>query len=520
MASPGASSPGASSPGASSPGEASDSSEDQEAQRRAGNEEARLRGEGLAMLKKQNPLVNPTSLPPPPLRQSQRTRNAAFQARSRELQSMEESLEADDRIDEGIDEKASHTATTGVACKCANTESILVTMLRTTTHGKRLDDRLQVKLIDEWYRASHDSKGTFNDTLICYNHTQFTAGKMGVKTRNANHTFLKEVLLLLYSSRDCWGSIQTDVVMGSLFIAEYRGTHQHSDLKSYRYRLSQVCTVVDWKTVGMKMGWEGMTRLFRDSGSINLDCFGWVLQDPELVTILDELYRMYEYHSRRIDGNSNMGWCRTMYHSPMQQLMRGNPQYWLYYAVLWEDPHLVSYPYYTKYTKAGNPTYFRHIDCNIANAVKTGNGANMIQGSVSWDNEDSGNCTQTLIGFHRIIAEYQKMREASNMKNSTGYIELWDDARDFPQECRDRFPEVQWRNAVCKAGQVRITSPLIPHGSTGPATKERRTMLPWFVKVHDDMSTMEVPKMGSYAKIATAHQQLTAAPTSPSGHPN
>ncbi|KAF1937909.1 hypothetical protein EJ02DRAFT_355705, partial [Clathrospora elynae] len=200
--------------------------------------------------------------------------------------------------------------------------------------------------------------------------------------------------------------------------------------------------------------------------------------------------------------------------------MRGDPQYWLYYAVLREDPHLISYPYYTKYTKAGDPTYFRHIDCNIADAVKTGNGANMIQGSVSWDEEDSENCTQTLIGFHKIIAGYQEWRETSKMKDSAGYIELWDNARDFPQACRDRFPGVQWKNEVCKAGQVRISSPLIPHGSTGPATKERRTMLPWFVKVHDDMSTMEVPGMGSYAEIATAHQQLTAAPTSPSGHPN
>ena len=31
---------------------------------------------------------------------------------------------------------------------------------------------------------------------------------------------------------------------------------------------------------------------------------------------------------------------------------------------------------------------------------------------------------------------------------------------------------------------------------------------------------MEVPEMGTYEEIALAHKNLTAAPTSPSGHPN
>jgi hypothetical protein len=181
---------------------------------------------------------------------------------------------------------------------------------------------------------------------------------------------------------------------------------------------------------------------------------------------------------------------------------------------------LISYPYYTKLTQKGDYTFFRHINCNIADAVKTRNGVNMIQGSVSWDSEDDKNCTQMLIGFHNIIEQYQAWREKSSVKESTGYIEQWKDDTDFPPECRQRFPGVRWSNEICNAGQVRISSPLLPHGSTGPATKMQRTMLPWFVRVHPDMKTMEVPEMGSYADIATAHQQLTAAPTSPSGHPN
>jgi hypothetical protein len=82
------------------------------------------------------------------------------------------------------------------------------------------------------------------------------------------------------------------------------------------------------------------------------------------------------------------------------------------------------------------------------------------------------------------------------------------------------FPDITWKKQICAPGQVRISDPRLPHGSTGPATKTRRTVLPWYVLVNDDMSTMEVPEMGTYAEIAMAHQALTAAPKSPSGHAN
>ena len=38
----------------------------------------------------------------------------------------------------------------------------------------------------------------------------------------------------------------------------------------------------------------------------------------------------------------------------------------------------------------------------------------------------------------------------------------------------------------CKAGQVRITQPHLPHGALGPAQGPRRTILPWYVRVQDD----------------------------------
>lgn len=45
-------------------------------------------------------------------------------------------------------------------------------------------------------------------------------------------------------------------------------------------------------------------------------------------------------------------------------------------------------------------------------------------------------------------------------------------------------------------------------------------MLPWFVRVQDDMATMEVPGMGTYEDIRHAYDSLLPAPRSPSRHPN
>jgi hypothetical protein len=43
-----------------------------------------------------------------------------------------------------------------------------------------------------------------------------------------------------------------------------------------------------------------------------------------------------------------------MYYSVIQQLVRGDLLYWLYYVVIQKEPFLVSYLYYTKYTKPGD----------------------------------------------------------------------------------------------------------------------------------------------------------------------
>jgi hypothetical protein len=82
------------------------------------------------------------------------------------------------------------------------------------------------------------------------------------------------------------------------------------------------------------MGLTGMANIFKKDGSIMLPCFEWIFEDPELVQILDDSFDMYDFHTRQTGGRSNLGWCGTMYHSVIQQLVRGDVGYWLYYAIL------------------------------------------------------------------------------------------------------------------------------------------------------------------------------------------
>jgi hypothetical protein len=410
-----------------------------------------------------------------------------------------------------------HTVATRANCKCTDKNSILAVMLQKMKSNSKLSDPARIKLINEYWRETRNGTKLGR---ICYNHVQFTAAKMGLKTRSLNLISLLDALQVLFRRKSHWGTIQGDPVTSILFTSAFRGVRQHQDLRSYRYRPANVRTQIDWKAVRKAMGLDKVYDLFKETGTVCLPLFDFAVEDEELMKIVNESFKMYQYHTRCIDGASNLGWNRVMFHSGVQQLVRGDPLYWLMYAMLREEPNLISYPYYTKYTHSGDSTFFRHIDLNISDAVGTGKGVELIQGSVSWDDEDDQNCTEVLSGFHKIFDQYYEWRKNSGIADCAGKIEGWDDAKHWPEECQKRWPGVKWEKIVCSAGEVRISDPRIVHGSTGPATKDRRTVLPWFVKVSEDMATMEIPEMGSYAEIAMAHLQLTAAPKTPSGHAN
>jgi hypothetical protein len=372
-------------------------------------------------------------------------------------------------------------------------------------------------LLDAWYRQVGPNKNT---TSICFNHTKVVASQMGIATRGVSHQDLLELLFCLYFNQDKYGDFLVAGDSYQIFKPSRRPRRAEDILLSYRFFPDRIKPAFNFDRVIKVLGLESIVKTFQETGNVNAMIFDWVVKDPQLKHILDEEYKMYSYHCRLKDGTPNQGWGRTQYHSIIQQLIRGDVYYYTLYAVLRRATCLISYPYYTKMAKPGDSTYFRHIDLNIKAAVHSGKMVNMIQGSVSWNMEDEKNCTVLLTGMHKKLEQYQQWREQKKLSEGQ-YIQAWKDSVDFPPEIQKQLgPTVKWVRNVCKPGEVRISDPRLPHGSDGPATRERRTMLPWFVRVCDDMETMENPPMGTYAELAAAHHNLTAAPLSPSGWPN
>ena len=62
--------------------------------------------------------------------------------------------------------------------------------------------------------------------------------------------------------------------------------------------------------------------------------------------------------------------------------------------------------YYVKYQVEGESTGFAHLDINVDKCMRTSHGKNIIQGSLSLDNEDEQVCTSLVFGFHRHIHEW------------------------------------------------------------------------------------------------------------------
>lgn len=85
-------------------------------------------------------------------------------------------------------------------------------------------------------------------------------------------------------------------------------------------------------------------------------------------------------------------------------------QYWMLYTPLRPDRNirLVSSPYQVKYTTVDSSCVLRHVDLNVQRHLEEGRGGNIIQGSVSLDDEAlEGGCTAIMPGFYafrRVLA--------------------------------------------------------------------------------------------------------------------
>jgi hypothetical protein len=296
------------------------------------------------------------------------------------------------------------------------------------------------------------------------------------------------------------------------------------DIGVYRYftqpfHLKKQLTAVDRAIVLEALQiTSAMIQAFEDTGTAN---FSTGIGSNTRAWMKAE-FNLYKWHSR-IPGTatSTLGWLRNMYFSQAQQYMRQDLGYYLANCATRPDlmMWLLSSPYYTKYTENGDHTQFRHIDFNVREMALNGRGLNQVQGSFALDNENNQNCTVIVKRMHKPNILQAWVQHMDSIGSNTAHFIKKIDPADLPQEFLTRWNLRGFECVPCTAGEVRISHSSLPHGSTGPATGDRRNIFNWYVRLDDDHATAEVSAGPNWEELSKAHRDMTAPPVTPSGLP-
>jgi len=310
----------------------------------------------------------------------------------------------------------------------------------------------QVRLIKEWARHMRGGNG------VCFHHSKSVASAIGLQTRNLNAVTVKQRLHRYHRAtlQNAVGDLKAGNDTYAWFRMADRPSRPSDRLGPYKLMPREVgaftISAGDQARLRRCFGIDGQE--WSRCGSVVVDCFGWWATEPYTgprvtlaqKTILDvvlEEFEMYHAHLRLINQKPNYGWLRNMYYSLGQQAMRQDPKYFAIYCALRPDrnTNLVSYPYYAKYAHEGDNTFFRHIDVNVKELATSGRGANMIQGSLSLDDEREDDCTMILPGMHMHIQAWDEALTARGLSTGALVHRIRDDM--FTPDDEKQF-DIRW----------------------------------------------------------------------------
>ncbi|KAI9689819.1 MAG: hypothetical protein M1822_009701 [Bathelium mastoideum] len=441
----------------------------------------------------------------------------------------EVSLEEDDEFVEA--EAKPH------GCDCSRR---VATTLKAELRQEPKLQRDQIRLLVRFIRVI-ESRGRDENkaAVFCNKHLRAMGGILGLKTKRLTNPDLVSRLEFVYKNRDRIGDIKTGRETFTWWRLTARPYIQSDQLGIFKYEpgrpirsMRGEITHEHAKTILQKLHmsraqWDN----WMEDGSVNLDCFRWLWDAPpkdaepgsrRLIDMIREEYDMYLHHQRELNGEPNYGWLRSMWHGIGQQIIRQDPLYYLYYVLLRPDHNtwLISYPYYAKYTKAGDHTEFRHIDHNVPKLLE-GRGISEIQGSASLDDETPDGCTLILPGIHRCLRQWWErmhdrgLTQGGYVTGMPGGLSRWYSEQDAKEINKGKMEKA----VPCKAGQVRITDGRLPHGSTA-SPRVRRTVLPWYCGIQNDHESLAITEAGTWSQLSAAHIALKPGPSTPSGKPN
>ena len=358
-------------------------------------------------------------------------------------------------------------------------------------------------------------------TRVCYAHSKAMGGHIGLMLKHLNATELTARLRAVHAARLNLGGLKTAHDTHTWFRVKNRPARPSDALGPYKFaHNTDVAEFGFDQSAVLESICPGLRDVWLRDGNLITDIFQWWFEPGCPIGEICLLeFDMYQHHLRKINGKSNYGWLRNMFYSTAQQLMRQDPMYYMLYAALRPDRawRLVTYPYYAKFAQPGDNTYFRHLDLNIPALLSQDRGCNMIQGSVSLDDESDESCTVIVPGMQSKLGEWWE-RCKSRGQETDGFVHRITDQTLSADDLRALG--LAWKRVPCRRGEVRVTLPHIPHGQDGPATFHRRTMLPWMVALQDDLENLEIVEAGSFSELSAAHRDLISPRATPSGLAN
>jgi hypothetical protein len=349
---------------------------------------------------------------------------------------------------------------------------------------------------------------------MCFRHIKLITSGLELQTRILSRIGMMERLGTLQDNKGRTDELVREERTREWFRMSGRPAHSDDSLGPFRFHAKERKEFsfdedVVWKRFASGQAKE---KFVEDGNVVITGVFDWIFEDAELMGMVNVEFEMYRYHLREQNGKSNWGWCRNMWYSLVQQVMRQDPVFYALNVAARPDQmwRLVSYPYYTKSAVLGDRTEFRHVDLNIPRFLSCGRGGNLVQSAISIDDEEEDGCTIIVPGFHRHVREWwdqvvDRKEDKDGLIHSVQHI-----YKDVDEVSFGTFKPV-----VCKRGDVRLTLPQIIHGSTG-CPRQRRVIFPWLMAVQEN-GKMELEECGIWNDVATAHRRMEAIKRGPSG---
>jgi hypothetical protein len=362
---------------------------------------------------------------------------------------------------------------------------------------------------------------------ICHKHLRLLCSKAVGLQSNYSHDILLERLEETYPHLNNLNPFTID--HPDWFYKDVRViTEEESHLRVFKFPGEpHDDIVVDDATseiILTRYGGPDTVKVWYDVGTIIVGDVFQYINTPELNTLVDIEFNIYRHHHRKLPGKRRLGWLRNMFFSIIQQLVRQD-LVWYALSVACRPDHnhrLITYPYITKDTDPGQPTYFFHMDLNVERYCKDGHGGNLLTSSVSLDDEDEQSCTFIIPGFHNHIHDWHRKRSTAGT-SSSGYTTGL--ANAFTAEELKQWPT---QACPCPAYGIRISNAQTPHGSQGPATlpkdsseepkdNRRRTCSAWHSAFDEEHKNLDIDDTLSHAELTSCHLYLEPPAREPSG---